>query len=179
MVEMEPQELRAKELYCRYLGHLPAMHRGGVLAEYQSYGVSEEQEQEWLQNIMNTCFGQLSIRDWEAVSSLADLSVSCTNNLIVEKTAAFAARNIASGDSVVRLMYAERLVEIIRLHKQLLPREQLFDACRTAVQVLEGVISQPLILDPGHELKQLVLRDKRALNLRAAASLETIKLLIN
>lgn len=176
---MPEQTQRAKELYTRFLGNFLNMHKEGLLEEYKSFEIPRELELEWLNEIAMEFSKQLSIRDWDTISALTALSRVYQDNWIVENVSAFAARNIRSADSLVRLMYAEHLVEIIRSHKKVITQDLLFQACKVAVQILEDVITQPLIIDPGHELKQLNLKDKRALNSRAQKSLEVVKELIN
>ncbi len=176
---MNEEFLQARELFVRYSGSLVQMHREGTLKAYQDYNIPKETEQQWLQELAGEYLQRLSIRDWEAVARLETLSKQYQNAVIVDKTASFADRNIMSADSIVRLMYAEGLVGIIRAHKPLISREQLFSASRTAVQILEAVIVQPLVIDPGHELQQLGLRDKRTLNSRAKKSIEEVEKLLN
>lgn len=170
---------RAKELYCRYMGNFLNMYKEGFLEEYKSFEIPSEIELEWMNEMISEFSKQLSIRDWDAISALESLSKNYQDSRIVENATAFASRNIMSADSIVRLMYAEKLVEIIRSHKKVITKELLFQACKATVQILQDVITQPLVIDPGHELKQLGLKDKRALNNRTQKSIEVVKDLIN
>ncbi|MBY3626167.1 hypothetical protein HGO21_42700 [Acinetobacter sp. CUI P1] len=176
---MTEETQRAKELYTRFLGHFLDMHKAGLLKEYKRFEIPREQELEWLNEMALAYAEQLSIRDWDAITALDALSRNYQDRWIVEKVSSFASRNMMSADSLVRLIYAEKLVGIIGSHKQVISKELLFGACKVAVQILENVISQPLVIDPGHELRELGLKDKRALNSRAEQSLEQVKLLIN
>lgn len=176
---MTEETQRAKALYRRFLGHFLNMHKAGLLKEYKSFEIPREQELKWLSEMALEHAEQLSIRDWDAITALDALSKNYQDSWIVEKVSSFASRNMMSADSLVRLIYAEKLVEIIGSHKQVISKELLFEACKVAVQILENVISQPLVIDPGHELKELGLKDKRALNSRAEQSLEQVKVLIN
>ncbi|ULO09065.1 hypothetical protein H1230_10000 [Paenibacillus sp. 19GGS1-52] len=176
---MEDSTQRAKELYTRFLGSSFNMHREGVLEEYKKFEILRETEIEWLNEVVVELSKQLSIRDWDAISSLETLSKNYQDSLIVDKATSFASRNMMSADSIVRLMFAEKLLEIIRSHKKVISQELLFNACRVVVQILEDVISQPLIIDPGHALEQLLVKDKRSLNHRAKQSIEVVKELIN
>ncbi|WP_313638978.1 hypothetical protein [Paenibacillus sp.] len=176
---MTEETQRAKELYTRFLGHFLNMHKEGLLKEYKSFEIPREQELEWLNEMALEYVKQLSIRDWDAISVIEALSRNFQDSWIVEKISSFASRNIMSADSLVRLIYAEKLVEIIRCHKQVISKELLFQACKVTVLILEDVISQPLVIDPGNELKDLGLKDKRALNSRAEQSMEQVKVLIN
>lgn len=176
---MTEQTQRAKELYSRFMGNFLNMHKEGFLKEYKSFEIPKEMELEWLNELALEFSKQLSIRDWDAISSIEAISRNYQDSWVVEKVSSFASRNILSADSMVRLMYAEKLVEIIRSHKKVITKDLLFQACKVTVQILEDVISQPLVIDPGHELKQLNLKDKRALNSRAQKSLEEVKELIN
>lgn len=176
---MEDLSEQAHALFACYLGSAVQMHREGVLDQYKQYEIPRETEIEWFREIVVSCTQQLSIRDWEAVSRLEALSKNYQSPDIVENTASFASRNIMSADTIVRLMFAESLVGIIRANKAVISRELLFSACRTAVKILEAVIAQPLVIDPGHELQELGLKDKRSLNLRAKKSMDEVTVLIN
>ncbi len=176
---MTEQTQRAKELYSRFMGNFLNMHKEGFLKEYKSFEIPKEMELEWLNELALEFSKQLSIRDWDAISSIEAISRNYQDSWVVEKVSSFASRNILSADSMVRLMYAEKLIEIIRPHKKVITKDLLFQACKVTVQILEDVISQPLVIDPGHELKQLNLKDKRALNSRAQKSLEEVQELIN
>jgi hypothetical protein len=176
---MEEETRQAREIFTQYLGSAAQMHREGVLKLYKQYGITRELELAWLQEMIEEWCARLSIRDWEAVAALEALSRNIQDAVIVDRAASFAFRNLMSADSIVRLMYAEALVGIVRAHTAGLTREQLFGACRVAVQLLESVVEQPLVTDPGHELKQLGLRDKRALNSRAKKSIEEVEMLLN
>jgi hypothetical protein len=176
---MEEETRQAQEIFIRYLGSAVQMHREDALKQYQQYGIAREMELQWFQEMIVEWCGRLSIRDSEAVVRLEALSKHYQDPVIVDRTASFASRNLMSADSIVRLMYAEALVGIIRAHKMVITRELLFSACRVAVQLLESVVAQPLVTDPGHELQQLGLRDKRALNSRAKKTIEEVERLIN
>lgn len=176
---MSDQLQQARELFVRYLGSNIQMHKEGVLKQYKQFEVARETEMEWFREMIAEYTQQLSIRDWGAVSALEGLSRSYQDPLIVQNIVSFATRSIMSADSPVRMMYAENLVSIIRSNKRVLSREQLFSACRTAVQILEALIAQPLVVDPGHELQQLGLKDKRGLNVRAQKSLAEVEGLLN
>ena len=94
---------------------------------------------------------------------------------IIENVTQFASRHIMSADSIVKLMYAENIIRLTKLFKKVIPKELLYKAYQTAVQILEDIISKPLVIDPGHELQQFNLRDKRSLNNRARVNIEEIK----
>jgi hypothetical protein len=176
---MTEQTERAKELYIRFLGHFLNMHKEGLLEEYKRCEIPRELELEWLNEIALELSTQLSIRDWDAISALESLSRNYQDSWIVEKVSSFASRNIMSADSLVRMIYAEKLIGIISSHKQVISKDLLYEASKVAVQILEDVISQPLVIDPGHELKELGLKDKRTVNNRAQQSMEQVKVLIN
>ncbi|WP_379161706.1 hypothetical protein [Paenibacillus sp. sgz5001063] len=176
---MENNTEQARELFTRYLGSPIQMHREGVLQQYKQFEVGKETEQLWAEDLTAGYLQQLSIRDWEAVAALEALSKQYPNPVIVEKTVAFASRNLMSADSIVRLLFAENLVGIIRSHKKVLSREQLFSACRAAAELLQSVAGQPLVADPGHELEHLGLKDKRGLNSRAKRGIDEVEALLN
>ncbi|WP_410514616.1 hypothetical protein PaeBR_09660 [Paenibacillus sp. BR2-3] len=176
---MENQAQRAKELFTYYYGSSFDMHREGTYEEYKSFCVSKETEMEWFKELIGEYTGQLSIRNWDAITSLSSISRNYQDSVIVENVVSFASRNIMSADSIVRLLFAERLVEILGANKKVLSKDLLFRACKVTVEVLEAIISQPLVIDPGHELQQLNLKDKRSLNSRAKKSIEDVMDIVN
>ncbi|WP_379131757.1 hypothetical protein [Paenibacillus sp. sgz500958] len=176
---MEQSMSQARELFTAYNGNLLDMHRAGKINEYKSYEVSKETENEWFAEMVAKYTMDLSIRDWDAVTSLRLISRNYQSSEIVEKLAAFAARNLMSADSIVRCIYADQMVEIIKLHKEAITRELLLRACKGAIEIFESLSSQPLVIDPGHELGQLKLKDKRALNQRVKSSIEEVLGILN
>lgn len=160
---------RAQQLFKTYLGHKFHMHRDGLLQEYQSFEVPREMEEEWKRELAAANVGALSIRNWEAAAILCQLAIVHPDPAILTGITAFAARHVMSGDSLVKLGYAENMIAIIQSLKKsnTLAKATLLEAARTAGGLLDAVIAQPLILDPGHELGDFKLKDKRALNLRA------------
>ncbi len=176
---MDKNTEQARELFTRCLGSPIQMHREGVLEQYKQSAIAKETEKQWVDEMFAGYLKQLSIRDWEAVAALEALSRQYQDIVMVEKTASFATRNLMSADSIVRLRFAENLVVIIRSHKKVLSREQLFSSCRAAAELLQSVIEQPLVIDPGHELQQLGLKDKRGLNSRAKKSIDEVEALLN
>jgi len=176
---MVEQVEAAKKLFIKYSGSMLDMHREGKFKEYKSFNISTEIEMQWFEEMINGYADNLSIRNWEAVTFLASISKNYQNNLMVEKVTSFALRNIMSADSVVRLMFAEGLMEIIRANKKVVTKDLLFKACRATVEILEGVITEPLVIDPGHELEQYQLKDKRSLNSRAKQDIEAVMEILN
>ncbi|MCL6604188.1 MAG: hypothetical protein K6T94_15090 [Paenibacillus sp.] len=176
---MEDQAQRAKELFATYYGSFLDMHREGKLAEYKSFNVTRETEIEWFTEMIDRHIRELSIRNWEAVTSLSSIAKNYQDNLMVEKVVSFAARNISSADSIVKLMFAEGMMEIIRSNKGVITKELLFKASKVTIEILEEVISQTLVIDPGHELEQYQLKDKRAINQRAKQNIEAVMDIIN
>jgi hypothetical protein len=176
---MDKQDQRAKELFVNHYGSLLDMHRSGIYAEYKACNVPKETELEWFDEMIRTYSGQLSIRDWDAVDSLLRVARNYQNSVMVENVVSFASRNIMSADSMVRLMYAENMMEIISANKKVITRDLLFQACKVTIEIFEAIIAEPLVLDPGHELQQLHLRDKRALNMRSKKGVEAVMNILN
>ncbi|KGE18049.1 hypothetical protein [Paenibacillus wynnii] len=176
---MDEQAQGAKELFALYYGSLLHMHREGKSEEYRSYNISKEIEIEWFQEMIEKHSKDLSIRNWDAVASLSSIAKNYQDSSMVEKVASFAARNIMSADSIVKLMFAEGMVEIIRSNKKVLSKELLFKACKGTVEILEGIISLPLVIDPGHELEQFHIKDKRSLNSRAKQGVQAVMDILN
>ncbi|QYR21938.1 hypothetical protein KZ483_02560 [Paenibacillus sp. sptzw28] len=176
---MDDQNRRAQELFNYYHGSFVHMHREGNLEEYRSYGISKETEIEWFKELIRTYTVKLSIRDWDAVNSLGLISSNYQDKSILENVVSFTQKHVMSSDSVVKLMYAESIIRILKTCRKVISNDLLFDACRVVVRILEDIVSGPLILDPGHELTDLALKDKRSLNSRAQKDIEEIKSILN
>ena len=172
---MENEWQRAKELFTIYLGSSFQMHREGDYEEYKTYNVPKELEVIWFNELIDQFSKELSIMDWNAISKLELIAKIHLEPRIIENVTQFASRHIMSADSIVKLMYAENIIRLTKLFKKVIPKELLYKAYQTAVQILEDIISKPLVIDPGHELQQFNLRDKRSLNNRARVNIEEIK----
>jgi hypothetical protein len=179
VILLDDQNKRAKELFNYYAGNFVHMHREGELEEYRSYDISKETEMEWFKELIRTYTDQLSIRDWDAVHSLGSISSNFQDKSIVENVVSFTQKNVMSSDSIVKLMYAESIIRILKNCRKMISDDLLFDACRVVVRILEDIVAGPLILDPGHELSHLALKDKRSLNSRAQKNIEEIKSILN
>lgn len=170
---------RAKELFTSYLGSFIHMYREGVLEQYKNYDISKEIESEWLEEMVELFTKQLSIMNWNGVVQLEALARSYPNPIILENVAIFASRHLMSADSLVKLVYAEKLIELIKIFKKQIALELLYKAYISVIEILEDTISKPLILDPGHELKAFNLKDKKALNSKAQRYIEELKEFVN
>ncbi|MCQ6560680.1 hypothetical protein [Paenibacillus mendelii] len=176
---MDAEQLRAKQLFTSYQGNTIRMHRAGEYEEYKSYQVSEQTEAEWIQEMIDSYTKQCSIRDWEAVSHLESMARDFKDPRILNNVVRFASKHIMSADSVVKLMYVEHIINIVRSLKGVLSKELLYETLHTSKQILDDIISKPLIIDPGHELVLYNMKDKRSLNLRANNSMEALKSFLN
>lgn len=172
---MQQEQLRAKELFVSYHGNTLQMYREGDLEEYKKYGIEAPLEAEWFREMVNDYTQGLSIRSWDAVHHLSQVANSYKDKSILENVISFTAKHLMSSDSIVKLMYAELIIEIIHKTKLNLSTELIHHAYRTTAIFLEDVISKPLIIDPGHELSHYNLTDKRSLNTRAKKSIEEIR----
>jgi hypothetical protein len=172
---LDPQEQRAKELFNAYFGSYFQMHRDGKYEEYKTYQVTKETETEWLEESIAKYTAELSIRNWDAVAQLLSIAKNFPDSRILDHVIAFTSRHLMSSDSIVKLMYAEHIVAIIKLVKDKCATEQLHNAYKVTALLLEDIISKPLIIDPGHELHDFQIKDKKSLNNRAAKSIELIK----
>ncbi|OMF24860.1 hypothetical protein BK133_22470 [Paenibacillus sp. FSL H8-0548] len=170
--------LRAKELFTPVFGNYFQMHRLGTLEEYKSFDITKDVETAWFDEMIANDVLELSIRNWDAVLHLLSVAKNYPDSKILEQVVAFASRHIMSSDSIVKLMYAENIIEIIKLVKLQSSTELLHQAYKAAAQILDDIILKPLIIDPGHELQLFDLKDKRSLNLRATKGIEAIKELL-
>ncbi|PWV94463.1 hypothetical protein DFQ01_13028 [Paenibacillus cellulosilyticus] len=150
------------------------MYREGVLEEYKGYDISEEIEMGWFNEMVDQYTRELSIRDWAAVDRLDLIAANYQDERIIRNVMTFASRNVLSSDSIVKLMYAEKMIEIIMKFKTISADLKL-EAYKIIYTILEDVINRPLEIDTGHELENYSLKDKRSLNERAKRSIERIK----
>ncbi|WP_337104360.1 hypothetical protein [Paenibacillus sp. YIM B09110] len=172
-------EAEAKAMFEQYRGSLVAMHKAGVLVPYKAHGISVEIEAKWYADIIDSLASQLSIMNGEAVTELEAMAKYYPSPAILERVVTFASRHISGADSLVKLVYAEKMIQLIKLMKKTITPDLLHSACKATDRTLRDLISQPLIVDEGHSLQTFHLRDKRALNLRAKNSLDQIEELLN
>ncbi|WP_138751444.1 hypothetical protein [Paenibacillus sinopodophylli] len=175
---MEDSLNQAKLWFHTYYGNYFQMSRAGVYEAYKLYEITKEEEAAWYQELISQNAAALSIRSWDAVLELAAIAKNDSDSQILDHVISFAARHVMSSDSVVKLMFAENIVAIVKLVRENTETELLHRAYKTAADLLSDVISKPLVIDPGHELETLGLKDKRALNQRAANSIALIKELL-
>ncbi|MGC5773143.1 hypothetical protein [Paenibacillus pabuli] len=150
------------------------MHRGGVYAEYKQWDVPQELEQTWMDERIHQLTSELSIMKWDAVDELTSIARYHANPVIIIAITTFSSRQLTSADSMVRLVYAERLIELIKRYESIIPVDKLRETYQLTMNLLEDVATKPLVLDPGHELQQYGLKDKRGLNLRVEKNKEEI-----
>ncbi|SDN72514.1 hypothetical protein SAMN04487897_104206 [Paenibacillus sp. yr247] len=151
------------------------MHREGVLEEYKKYDIERQIEVDWYNELIDKFTNELSIRDWEAITSLESLAKYYPDPRILENVIAFVYRHIMGADSIVKLIYAEKLIDLIKSLKNIISKEIRYTAYRHTLKILDDIIVKPLIVDPGHELHFFQLKDKKSLNNRARKSIEEIK----
>ncbi|RKP57974.1 hypothetical protein D7Z26_00200 [Cohnella endophytica] len=172
---MDDQLIRAKELFTSYDGSTLHMYREGQLEEYKQYNIPKQLEIDWFNELINQYTQELSIKDWNAVYRLDSIANHYKDERILRNVVAFTSRNVMSSDSIVKLMYAEGIIEIINKTKDQIQNDLRTEAYKTTYLILEDIINKPLIIDPGHELENYNLKDKKSLNDRAKRSIEKIK----
>ncbi|WP_440109579.1 hypothetical protein [Paenibacillus sp. QZ-Y1] len=150
------------------------MHREGVYTDYKHWEIPKELEELWMDERIRQLTSELSIMNWDAVDELTLIAKHYADPAIVAAITVFASRQLKSADSMVRVVYAERLIELIKRYESLLPMDKLRETYQLTINLLEDVATKPLVLDPGHELQQYGLRDKRGLNLRVEKNKEEI-----
>lgn len=155
------------------------MHREGVYEEYKSYQVLQPLEKEWFSEMIAMYTKGLSITDWQAVAALSSIAKLHTDPLILENIIVFVSRNIKSADSIVRLMYGERMIELFKNLKATMPEELIYRGYKVIIEILEDVIAKPLVIDSGHDLPLFKLKDKKALNNRARKSIDEMNDYLN
>lgn len=166
---------RAKELFLQHFGSFMSMRREGVYEAYKQFEIDREVENEWINECIDSCTKQLSIRDWEAASSLLAIVKVHSDERVLQNVVAFVMKQLMSADSIVKLMYAEHLIEMVKAIRPTISDAIRFESYEAALYLLEDIIKKPLVIDPGHELSLFKLRDKRSLNNRAQISIDTIK----
>lgn len=172
---MDSSLIRAKELFTSYDGSTFQMYREGKYEEYKQYHVPKEIELEWFREMIDHASRELSIRDWKAVDRLDSIANHYQDASILRSVLSFASKNAMSSDSIVKLMYAEGIIEIIKKTKERLDNDLIKATYKATYLILESIIKEPLIIDPGHELENYNLRDKKSLNDRARRSIEKIR----
>ncbi|MDG0791683.1 hypothetical protein OMP38_12970 [Cohnella ginsengisoli] len=169
------EERDAKRIFLSYGGSTIRMYRAGEYEAYKAFGASPEEEARWLEELIEGLAGELSIRGWDAAGRLEEIARERKDARPLERTIKFAARHLMSADSLVKLMYAERIVAMLSALKEVLPVAKLHESIRTAKLLLDDIVEKPLVLDAGHDLGAHGMKDKRALNRRAEQTIEALK----
>ncbi|MBD3922940.1 hypothetical protein H8B09_29805 [Paenibacillus sp. PR3] len=172
---MNDQLGRAKELFTTYNGSAFQMFRNGCIEEYKQYNIPKQLETDWFEEMVARYTKELSIRDWNAINRLVSIAANYPNDKILKNVLSFASRNVMSSDSIVKLMYAEGIIEIINKIKPQLSHDSRIEAYKTAFLILDDIIKKPLVIDTGHELENYNMKDKKSLNERAKRSIEKIE----
>ncbi|OCT12285.1 hypothetical protein A8709_31110 [Paenibacillus pectinilyticus] len=170
---------RAKDIFTQYQGNTIQMHRAGLLETYKAFEISKETEHQWAKELIDRYISELSIRDWEAFSRLASLARDFKDIRILTNVVSFVSKHIMSSDSLVKLMVAESMIEMLTCLKTAITQDILYESLQITKRILDDIMSKPLILDPGHELAAFNLRDKKSLNLRANRSVEALRGLLS
>ncbi|TVX96286.1 hypothetical protein [Cohnella terricola] len=172
---MDDQMIRAKELFTSYDGSTFQMYRDGLFEEYKQYNIPKQLEISWINEMIDQSIQELSITNWKALFRLDSIATNHQDERILKSVLSFASRNVMSSDSIVKLMYAERIIEIIQKTNKQINKELRLEAYKTSFIILEDILKKPLIIDPGHELENFNIKDKKSLNDRANKSIERIK----
>jgi len=172
---MDDQIIRAKELFTSHDGSTFQMYRNSLLEEYKQYNIPKQLEISWINEMIDQSIQELSIKDWKALSRLDSIATNYQDERILKSILSFASRNVMSSDSIVKLLYAERIIEIVQKTKKQINRDLKIEAYKTSFIILEDIIKKPLIIDPGHELENYNIKDKKSLNDRANKSIERIR----
>jgi len=172
---MTDQQLRAKEIFESHYGNKLQMFRDGQLNEYKEYNIAIEQEKQWMKELIQYYSSQLSIRDWDAVHHLDIVASNYKDSEIVTNILLFSTRHLKSADSIVKLKYAEYMIHIIGLTRDVLSKDQLVDAIKKTLIIFDDIMKGQLVVDPGHELSLHQLTDKRSLNNRAKRGIEQLE----
>ncbi|WP_217596957.1 hypothetical protein [Cohnella sp. GbtcB17] len=165
----------AKRIFMTYGGSTIRMYQAGEYEAYKALDASPEDEAHWLEELIEGLAGELSIRGWEAVGRLEEIAKDRKDVRPLERAIKFAARHLMSADSLVKLIYAERIVAMLQALQGRVPVPMLHESVRTAKILLDDIVEKPLILDAGHDLAAHGLKDKRALNRRAEQAIEVLK----
>lgn len=130
-----------------YRGSFIHMHREGVLDQYKNFEIARQVEVGWYNEWIDKLTNELSIRDWEAISELESLAKYYQDPRILENVLTFVARHIMGADSIVKLMYAEKLMAIIQATKKVISKEFRYAAYQQTYKILEDITLKPLIID--------------------------------
>jgi hypothetical protein len=103
---------KAKTLFFRYRGNFFYMSREGEYEEYKRYNISKEQELLWKDELVETLYNQLSFEDSYAFHTLAMIAENYHDYSIIEKLIVYSKDNMSKGDSLIKLVYAELLLNI-------------------------------------------------------------------
>ena len=133
---------RAKELFFYYCGSFFHMDREGDYQEYIKYKVSKEQEEDWKNELVELKVSQLSFNEITAFSNLAMIASTYYDYRIVERLIAFVRSNINEGDSLIKLIFAEILLNIA------CPKELTASKIQVVFMLLGSVSNHPVTVSP-------------------------------
>ena len=133
--------LKAKELYFSYCGSSFYMSREGDYTEYKTYNISKKQELIWKNQLIEKWVNQLSFKDTLAFSRLAMIAENYHDYNVVKRLIGYVSDNIDRGDSLIKLVYAEVLLNIA------CPKELIKAKMGVVGDLLRSVSDNPITVD--------------------------------
>lgn len=133
---------KAQNIFFDYSGSFFLMSREGIYEEYKSYNISKDQELVWKDELVEKWYKQLSVEDTLALSKLASITADYHDYSIVEKLIGFIVNNMDKGDSLIKLIYAETLLNIA------CPKDLTRAKIDTVIDLLKSVSSNPITVNP-------------------------------
>ncbi|NLP41266.1 MAG: hypothetical protein GX348_03570 [Veillonellaceae bacterium] len=134
---------KAKTMFFRYQGNFFYMSRDGEYEEYKKYNIPKEQELIWKDELVMQWYNKLSFKDTVAFQNLAAIAENYEDYSIVERLIKFVADNLNEGDSLIKLVYAEILLNIA------CPKELLNAKLETVTDLLNYVKNNDITIDSG------------------------------
>jgi len=132
---------KAKELFFHYCGSLFHMSREGDYTEYKTYNISKEQELIWKNELVEKWVNQLSFKDTLAFLRLVMIAENYHDYNVVKRLIRYVADNIDRGDSLIKLVYAEVLLNIV------CPKELTKAKVGAVGDLLRSVSDNPITVD--------------------------------
>ncbi len=143
---MDDKINQARDIYFNNLGSTFFMIRDGVLKEYRSFNISEQQEAEWRQELIAEMSLSLDNEDFTRLDKLGTIAQYHGDSVILEAIVAYIIKNLHTMDSYAQLIYANHLWELAGAASQELPGGPYNQARSIAIRLWRNIIKGQVTL---------------------------------
>jgi hypothetical protein len=139
---------KAREIFLHYSGSYFQMEREGVLQDYRKYGISKQQELEWIKEYQQELVADIKKENVVGQSFVFLVHTICEYrdiegmNIVVK----LIERKKGTADSFTQLRIAESLIRIYDCFREynVLPGLELGRLKKLAIEILKAVLAGPI-----------------------------------